>query len=80
VSRPQFYQIPSITSRAAQPSVARWYSAEAESSPKDAAEAPKEGESKNATADSEAALQKQLEEKEAEIRDWKVRHVLPSAP
>jgi hypothetical protein len=80
VARPHFYQIPSIALRAAQPSVARWYSAEAESTPKEATEAPKEGEAKNGAADEAAALKKQLEEKEAEIRDWKVRQEEPLAP
>jgi molecular chaperone GrpE len=51
--------------------VTRWYSSEAESTTKEAAEAVKEAET--AAADAEAALKKQLEAKEAEIRDWKVR-------
>ncbi|OIW27342.1 GrpE protein [Coniochaeta ligniaria NRRL 30616] len=59
LSRPQLYQIPSIATRATQPSVARWYSAEA----------VKEGEA--LATDIEAALKKQLEQKEAEIKDWK---------
>ncbi|KAH8907107.1 GrpE-domain-containing protein [Coniochaeta sp. PMI_546] len=69
LSRPQFYQIPSIATRAAQPSVARWYSAESESTSKEAAEAVKEGEA--IAAEAEAALKKQLEQKEAEIKEWK---------
>jgi hypothetical protein len=67
VARPQFYQIPAISSRIAQPSVTRWYSAEAESTPKEG-EAAKEPEA----SDPVAELKKQLEAKEAEVRDWKV--------
>ncbi|RKU47317.1 Mitochondrial matrix cochaperone [Coniochaeta pulveracea] len=65
-ARPQFYQMPSISSRIAQPSVTRWYSAEAESKPKEG-EAPKEPEA----SDPVAELKKQLEAKDAEARDWK---------
>jgi molecular chaperone GrpE len=78
LSRPQFQQIPSIATRATQPSVARWYSSEAETTSKEAAEAVKEGES--VAAEAEAALKKQLEEKEAEIRDWKVRRTHAQLP
>lgn len=59
--------MPSISSRIAQPSVTRWYSAEAESKPKEG-EAPKEPEA----SDPVAELKKQLEAKDAEARDWKV--------
>lgn len=69
LSRPQFYQIPLSAARTAQPSVARWYSSEAESTSKEASDAVKEGDA--LAADIEAALKKQIEEKEAEVRDWK---------
>jgi len=83
LSRSQFYnQIPSIATRAAQPSISRWYSSEAESTTKEATDAVKEAEA--TASEVEAALKKQLEEKEAEIRDWKVSssppHPFPPLP
>ncbi len=54
---------------------ARWYSSEADA----AAKKTEEGEKKEAEAEGpEAALKKQLEAKDAEIRDLKVR--LPATP
>ncbi|KAJ9158355.1 hypothetical protein NKR19_g3391 [Coniochaeta hoffmannii] len=74
LSRSQFYnQIPSIATRAAQPSISRWYSSEAESTTKEATDAVKEAEA--TASEVEAALKKQLEEKEAEIRDWKDKFI-----
>ncbi|KAK3946414.1 GrpE protein [Diplogelasinospora grovesii] len=71
LSRPQFFQAPSIAARAiALQRPSRWYSSETDSKATDASESkPAEGEA--AKEDAEAALKKQLEAKEAEVRDWK---------
>ena len=75
--RPQIQNAPAAwSSRAAQPTVARWYS--------DAKEAPAEPQGEKASGSSEAngdadalsELKKTLETKEAEARDWKVSTTL----
>jgi molecular chaperone GrpE len=79
ISRTQFIQFPSRTSQAIATSYPRWYSAEAGSAAK--AEGAKangeaetaEGSGKTEAQDAEAALKKQLEAKEAEVLDLKVR-------
>lgn len=66
--RPQFRTIaPAYSLRGAQPIVARWYS--------DAKEAPAEEkkEESSGEADPLAEINKKLEAKDAEARDWKVR-------
>lgn len=76
--RPQFYQAPPISVRsAAQPSRTRWYSAEAESTAKEGSEAAKDARESKPQADenSESILKKQLDVKEAEIRDWKDKYM-----
>jgi len=78
--RPQFQSaMPSpLVARAAQPSVARWYS--------EAKEAPAEGEKDKPEAKEEAGeadalseLKKTLETKENEAKEWKVRAPCPVA-
>ncbi len=73
--RTPFRQAPVLSlTRAVQPSAARWYSAEAESgkeAAKDAAES-KAPAGEQAKETPEEALKKQLEAKDAELRDWKV--------
>lgn len=67
----QFQSSPAFRIRAAQPAVARWYS-----DAKETTEATKEGE--KPADDAESALKKQLETKEKEAADWKVRsHSVP---
>lgn len=70
-ARPTFIQTPALNAARTVAPRARWYSAEAE---KKEGEQPKDGEeAKPVEAESvEAQLQKKLEAKEAEVRDWKV--------
>lgn len=74
LARPQFQSAPIFRLRAAQPAAARWYSSEK------ADEAPKEGEAaKEGAAESELDVcKKNLEAKEKEALDWKVRRPLAS--
>ncbi|KAL1869071.1 hypothetical protein VTK73DRAFT_3410 [Phialemonium thermophilum] len=76
------YQLPSVSARIAQPAISRWYTSEAAS--KDPSpEAPKQpsgaAEAKQETpaeaADAESALKKELEAKEAELREWKDKYL-----
>ena len=73
--RTPFRQAPILpVTRAVQPSAARWYSAETESGKepaKDGAES-KAPAGEQAKETPEEALKKQLEAKDAELRDWKV--------
>lgn len=71
----QFQSAPAFTLRAAQPTVARWYSDAKESeTAKPAEEAKESKDAKEATTepDAVAELKKALETKDAEARDWKV--------
>lgn len=80
-ARPQFVSAPAFRSRAAQPVSSRWYSdakeAEAEAA-KPAEEAKSEEKQGNGEQDPVVELKKQLEAKDTEARDWKVR--IGSAP
>lgn len=68
--RPQFRTVaPAYSLRAAQPTVARWYS-DAKEAPKE--EANEEAKSDNGESDPVAELKKALEAKETETREWKV--------
>ena len=75
-ARPSLIQATALNAARTVAPRARWYSAEAE---KKEGEQPKNGEeAKPAETDSvEAQLRKQLEAKEAEVRDWKVRILFP---
>jgi molecular chaperone GrpE len=78
--RSQFQARAPVSIRTVQPIASRWYSAE---TPKESAEEAKEGEEPKPTGTAEPkdggavsevdALKKQLETKEKEIIDWKVR-------
>lgn len=71
----QFQTSPAFRIRAAQPAVARWYSDAKENNDNinNNNEAPKEAEKAEKADDAESALKKQLEAKEKEAADWKVR-------
>ncbi|CAP70882.1 uncharacterized protein PODANS_3_9400 [Podospora anserina S mat+] len=71
LARPQFIQSPIAAAARTVAPRARWYSAEAE---KKEAET-KNGEEKAAEETEEAKLKKQLEAKEAEVRDWKDKYL-----
>jgi hypothetical protein len=80
-SRAQAFNQSLISARAIQPAFSRWYSAETEPAKeavKESAEGRPEAESQEA-ADPQAVLKKELEAKDAEARDWKVRSI-PQAP
>jgi molecular chaperone GrpE len=64
----QRHQTPLVAARAIAPRT-RWYSSETDAAKKNGEEAKKEGEAESP----EAALKKQLEAKEVEVRDLKVR-------
>lgn len=76
LARPQFIQSPIAAAARTVAPRARWYSAEAE---KKEAET-KNGEEKAAEETEEAKLKKQLEAKEAEVRDWKVHTAIQPTP
>ncbi|KAF5026092.1 hypothetical protein F66182_1814 [Fusarium sp. NRRL 66182] len=73
----QFQAAPAFTFRAAQPAVSRWYSdvKDSESKPAEEAKPAEEGKKEEKAADGEndplAELKKNLEAKEAEVKDWK---------
>ncbi|KAK4644944.1 GrpE, mitochondrial [Podospora bellae-mahoneyi] len=71
LARPQFIQSPIAAAARTVAPRARWYSAEAE---KKEAET-KNGEEKAAEETEETKLKKQLEAKEAEVRDWKDKYL-----
>ncbi|KAK4175635.1 GrpE-domain-containing protein [Triangularia setosa] len=66
LARPQFIQSPIAAAARTVAPRARWYSAEAET---------KSGEEKAAEETEEVKLKKQLEAKEAEVRDWKDKYL-----
>ncbi|KAL6413858.1 hypothetical protein AUP68_03387 [Ilyonectria robusta] len=70
----QFQPAPAFTLRAAQPTVARWYSDAKESEtakPAEEAKEAKDAKEASTEPDAVAELKKALETKDAEARDWK---------
>ena len=78
-SRPQFQTTPSFSLRALQPSASRWYSESKEQPAENQTSEKTEANEENGEADPLAELKKNLEAKDAEARDWKVRPHLASS-
>ena len=73
IARAQSYQTPLAAARTIAPR-ARWYGSETDAAKNNGEEAKKEGEAESP----EATLKKQLEAKDAEVRDLKVLHAFES--
>jgi molecular chaperone GrpE len=73
--RTEFQAVPAFSIKPARAPVTRWYSAEAESKESsDATKKTEESKPENGQSEAEAALKNQLEAKEKEALDFKVRN------